>query len=299
MLAEPERKPQTRTEELRLATALHGKTTLQDAIDIFDVSVDDLPGATPSTLPDGDGFSLDESLAIIRPYRGRLSGEQRAIVDEYLDPGEVVAQVQVSGDGAPTVVTGGGGAGPLRIPRASAKAGAPTTPTAPSKPSKPSKPAKPSADKYAAMLLQAVTDWRAFRADILDGYRSFSLVIAEKQSTKHPDWLMSADADLDKKDCTITVWPLTADSTTGDAYLKLIYAHELFHCHQARVEAQYPAGLAARGFRRLGVLRPVPRKAPARPQGLGRVRLVHENRSALWRSGSTTRGHCSRRCVSN
>src|SRR6478735_8342898 len=61
VLAEPERKPQTRTEELRLATALHGKPTLQDAIDIFDVTVDDLPGATPSALPDGDGFSLDES----------------------------------------------------------------------------------------------------------------------------------------------------------------------------------------------------------------------------------------------
>ncbi|MEO7125937.1 MAG: VWD domain-containing protein [Nakamurella sp.] len=73
----------TQTAALEQAIDVTGEPTLQQAIDVFSLTMATLPGASTSTLPTGDGFSPSIALNTIRPLRPQLTAAQRAVVDSF------------------------------------------------------------------------------------------------------------------------------------------------------------------------------------------------------------------------
>lgn len=240
--------PQTRTEEI-LAALSEGPPTLQLAIDAFDVTVADLPGATESTLPDGDGLPLGQAIELIGSARGSLTAAQVAIVDEYT-AGEQVAVVDVPGGAVQT----GQSATTGSTPTDSTTGPAPTT-DAPSPPATTSNglrgplgwtTAAPTYAKLTALLQQTISDWFAYRPTVVNTYAQIVLekLTQQPKGKNLRDALMYVDSAFiaaHPTQCRISVTPLALSGSHSDFYYQVIFAHELFHCHQARVNLRAPA----------------------------------------------------------
>ena len=82
----PAYKPTTRSEELEAETGdPTSDPTLQQAIDMFSVTLTPLPGATKSDLPAGDGVGATVAMDAILDHQDELSAAQAKIVDSFLD----------------------------------------------------------------------------------------------------------------------------------------------------------------------------------------------------------------------
>lgn len=262
VLRTEEEAPRTRTDEI-LAALSTGAPTVQLAIDAFDVSIADLPGATQSALPDGDGLPPGQVMELINSARGSLTAAQVAIIDEYT-AGEQIAVLDVPGGapGGPSAPsTAGGSMTPTTAgtsaPTTTTTAGttAPSTTTASETTPTTSQglrgmlgwaAAAPSEVKLRALLQQTINDWLAYRPAVVNTYAQ---VVLEKL-TKQPkgknlrDALMYVDPAFiaaHPTQCRISVTPLALGGAHSDFYYQVIFAHELFHCHQARVNLRSPA----------------------------------------------------------
>jgi hypothetical protein len=231
-LSVPAFTPSTRTEQLEMALASGAAPTLQQAIDVFAVSMAPIPGATPSTLPNGDGFSATIATNLIEQFRSQLSPAQLAAVDAF--DGVEVATLDADGKDVaastttpppPTTTTGHSG---LAEERAS-------TPPAPSGPAtSPSSTVPPALyARYKALLQQTITDWKAKHPELFTDLNGFVLNMSADQPVgSELVWMNSGELPADRQICKITVFPKTYNGPYNDGDVKFAFAHELFHCVQ-------------------------------------------------------------------
>lgn len=195
--------PTTRTEELTFELSNGAAPTVQQVVDAYDVSVARMPGATPTELPAGDGFAGTYLLGLVDSVRDQLTPAQRAVVEENEPP--AIPVDGVSGDGA-VVAAIGGNFGRSHQPRV-----------------------EPTAETYLPLMRTAIADWRAYRPD---------LTIVRVQMAFAPrnlkNYLMTAHPFRVNGElrCHINVYPLMYSKAQTDDYIKLVFAHELFHCIQ-------------------------------------------------------------------
>lgn len=92
----PEWEPATRTEGIaeRLSS---GEVTAQSAIDALALIADDVPGATPSDLPVGEGFGGYYTRLLIDAVRPDLTPAQATFVEAYYMPGRLVGRIGTDG----------------------------------------------------------------------------------------------------------------------------------------------------------------------------------------------------------
>lgn len=98
-LSAPEFAPATRTDQLKVEIDRSG-TSLQVAIDVFDLTIAPMPGATPSSMPPGPGFSPTYALALINRVRRELSPAQLQVLDSVRDAGVTVGRFDATGKSA-------------------------------------------------------------------------------------------------------------------------------------------------------------------------------------------------------
>ncbi|MCU1400964.1 MAG: von Willebrand factor type protein [Acidimicrobiales bacterium] len=195
--------PATRTEELTLELASGAAPTVQQVVDAYDVSVAAMPGATPTALPPGDGLGGTYVLGLVDAVRDQLTPAQLAVVQESEPP-----PIGLGEGGADSTVATAVGSGFVQSPGARSD---------------------PTAIRYLALMLKAEDDWRAYRPDLT--IMRVQMTLAPKNLKKY---LMTAhpfrlDGELR---CHINVYPTMYGKTQTDDYIKLVFAHELFHCIQ-------------------------------------------------------------------
>ncbi len=91
----PEWEPETRTEQLLSEIGLT-ELTPQQAVDVFALLYPEMPAATPSDLPVGQGLDASYAWMLIRSVMEELTPEQRALVEE-LDAGEPIGHIDADG----------------------------------------------------------------------------------------------------------------------------------------------------------------------------------------------------------
>ena len=208
----PEWKPETRSDELMQAIGT-GTPTVQQAVDAFSVTYLPMPGATPSSLPPGDGVGTQTALRMIEAARGQLAPEQLAVLDS-LDAG-ADSGVLVSATGSDISTT---------------------TSTAPASGLRTS--ARPTldatSDRYLTLLQKAIGDWHTFRPTLPQTPMALVMSTTPAGSadmdTLYPvKWPEPNGADTV---CRIRVFPQLWKSTQPDDVILTAFAHELFHCAQ-------------------------------------------------------------------
>lgn len=236
---------------------------------MFSMSVATLPGASPSALPAGGGFSATVAFAAIEPYLDQLSPEQRSIVDGFdgtviasTEPGshqlvDATGTTDATSTGAGTGITTAGtpttgqtppgtGAGGSNGTSTTGRMAATGTTTATSQP--PATTTAPITRAPAALRLprpqtlgpsahdtalfqQTLDDWVAYRPDLMDRVTGgFRLAV----STKEPKNGAEMDTRMEKgtKTCRVTMYPVYTDGDYKANTAKYVFAHELFHCVQ-------------------------------------------------------------------
>jgi VWD domain-containing protein len=199
----PPWEPATRVEQLasEISNSPTG-ATLQQAIDSFGLLEPDFPGVTPSELPAGEIRSGTSILRLIQSMRGRLTDEQRDVLDAYLAAGSMVARVSPDGEvelDAP-VPTGAQGW---------RRAGSPT-------------PAE-----YGGLLAETRQAWIDHLPDAPGHYYELWFTDAAGGMDAHvPD----GEPDI----CVISVHAEFTDSSPSADTVRWLLAHELFHCMQFR-----------------------------------------------------------------
>ncbi len=103
-LSAPDVAPATETEQLQATLAGTGTPTLAQAIDVFSVSMADMPGASTSTMAAGEGFSATVAMAVIQAHRAELTPAQQAVVDLF--DGTVIASTDHAGGSLQPVTPG-------------------------------------------------------------------------------------------------------------------------------------------------------------------------------------------------
>lgn len=192
--------------------------TLQQAIDGFALTFGGMPGATPSTLPPGDGLGLTYALGIIQPYRAQLDPAQRARLEQV----------------SPTT--------PLAAPASSVTPAGIRPPTLPAAPVP--EPAPPVKARFQAMMEQAAKDWQKYKPEF-DGmsfsieYEPSDLEVASEGGKKAA---MAAWTDSPgSTSCTIHAFLVEWTQPPADDKLRHDFAHEIFHCFQSRWGWDYAA----------------------------------------------------------
>jgi hypothetical protein len=104
----PEWEPTSRTEQISAQIDDEGLTP-QLAIDALSLIVDDVPGASSSDLPPGEGFGGYYTSLLLEEVRADLTQEQRSFVDAYFAEGRHIGTVRADGSiesvGEPTSAT--------------------------------------------------------------------------------------------------------------------------------------------------------------------------------------------------
>jgi hypothetical protein len=256
----PAFKPTTRTGELQVALADGHDPTLQEALDIFDVTMAKMPGATPTSLPDGAGFSATYALQSINEHRLELSPAQLAVVDSFA--GTEVARFDSTGSTVTTTASAttspsSAGTIPTVTPSPTTSSPAPsntlsntttgvtstsdtaslrmTPETSAVEHFAPPVTLAPAAvARYTRLFSDTLKDWTTFRRDLIGVVYGFSLSFSPTQPKE--DNLSNADMatgpSSDQRYCSVTVYPQIINDNVDDAYIKFVFAHELFHCIQ-------------------------------------------------------------------
>lgn len=211
-LSAPEFTPATRTDQLKVEIDRSG-TSLQVAIDVFDLTIAPMPGATPSSMPPGPGFSPTYALALINRVRGELSPAQLQVLDSVQDAGVTVGRFNAPGTSAsasPTSVT------TISYHRALV----PTYPRA-------------MVERYSRLFQKAIEDWHRYRPALLADTAGYTLAFTRLQlRIKGAEAEMSTLPEADPRICAVTVYPALYAHAFPDAFIAFVFAHELFHCAQ-------------------------------------------------------------------
>ncbi len=219
--------PETRSEEL--AVALEGATeiTPQQAVDILGLSLPGLPGQTPSSLPPGDGFGDSVTLHMALGFRDRLSAAQQAVVDPYIDPGTPAATILSDG----TIVRRDGpGESPLEGVHNLRQ------------------PTGPPVDDYATILVNQMARWD----EHLPFHPDVTVDLTFLPAGAPGDGTFAMDATTGAAGvCAIRVYHSwwAGPGSTADA-TGFVFAHELFHCFQAKwnsAASAWPPGWVIEG----------------------------------------------------
>ena len=199
----PAYQPADRTEELAAQIDRAGTPTLQQAIDAMDL-YQDMPGATATTLPKGDGLGATVTLAMIDRAYGQLTPEQRAVVDKVRTG--IVGHVTISADGVMSEPAPGPG-----------RSGAPAS-TATQR-------------RYGELATNVQRAWKAHRPDLPTP--AVTLHFARNDlAAKGGLALMSAlpsGNGAGTATVVITVYPVMYNGAYDDDYIKFTFAHEIFH----------------------------------------------------------------------
>ena len=223
--------PSTRTDELLLdieASAATGGSTVQQAIDAFAATFGgDIPGATPTDLPAGDGVGLTYALGLMREHRSELTVEQTAVLEAAsgypVDGGAAPASASAPAPAAPSAGSGALAA----LPDASTPRVEPTP-----RFRKPMTTAERA--RFERLAGAASADWAAYRPD----FPKFAPRILYSESLVRPPGgepgfaIASADVDAGLTTCKITVYRHGMDMKLDDAGWLSVMAHEVFHCVQ-------------------------------------------------------------------
>lgn len=225
----PDWKPETRSDELMQAIGDGSASpTVQQAIDAFSVSYVPMPGATPSSLPPGDGVGTHTALRLIEAARAQLAPEQLAVLDS-LDAGSTDAVlVPAPGTDTTTLTT-------TPTTTLTTTTDLTTTTAAVSGFRAPARPRlDPIADRYLTLLKKAYGDWHTFRPTMPQ--TPLALVMsptpagpADMDALYPVSWPEPNGADTV---CRIRVYPQLWKSTQPDDVILTAFAHELFHCTQ-------------------------------------------------------------------
>ena len=209
----PEFRPGTRTDELKMLIDRNGDS-LQTAIDVFDLSVTSMPGATATSLPAGRGFTTTYALALIERVRRLLSPAQLGVLDGFESAATAVARFDDSGKPVPVPPRG------QRL-RFDSRTVPPVYPPA-------------MVQRYADAMERALTDWKAYRPELFAGIPGYTLAFTRRQL--RVDGAMAAMSTTpekaDPRVCEITVYPALYSAAQSDAVIAFVFAHELFHCVQ-------------------------------------------------------------------
>jgi hypothetical protein len=218
----PEWVPTTRAEELLQQIADADSPSVQQAVDLFDLTYGGMPGATPFTLPPGDSPGGTYVLSLVRDVRDKLAPEQRAALDA-LDA-SATETVVVDGEGHE-----------IDPPSSSPASSSPAT-SAPATAiglafntsRHTSKPSGRSAltSRLLSQMLQAQSDWRTSHPEL-------PVTPIRMQVMTWPDGKTLMDAQPDGSQpqrCLVRVYPVAPGTT--DSALQVEFAHELFHCMQ-------------------------------------------------------------------
>ncbi|GAA5200372.1 VWD domain-containing protein [Microbacterium jejuense] len=197
--------PSTRTEQLLTeidASLADGGTTAQQAIDAFALYFDDVPGASPSALPDGDGPGLTYTLQLMEQHRSELTPEQVARLDAahgVPDPDEAPASLT----SLVQPVTGW-------LPPSDERA------------------------RLRRLVALAMKDWRQYQP----GWGELVphlLYSDEVVDVPLMEGAAAASAELSGSAsgvCDITVYRDGVEPAADDDWWRYAFAHELFHCYQ-------------------------------------------------------------------
>lgn len=210
-LSAPEFVPANRTDQLKVEIDRSG-TSLQVAIDVFDLTIAPMPGATPSSMPPGPGFSPTYALALITRVRRELSPAQLQVLDSVRDAGVTVGRFDATGKSA-SVSSSSATISYLR-------AQVPNYPPA-------------MVARYNRLFEKALDDWRRYRPELLADTAGYSVAFTGFQlRVKGADAEMSTLPEADPRYCGVTVYPALYDHVFSDAFIAFVFAHELFHCAQ-------------------------------------------------------------------
>jgi hypothetical protein len=202
--------PETRTEELSVAIGETDQPTVQQAVDAYALLDPDMPGATPSDLPPGDGLGTTFTRGLIESVRDRLAPEQREVIDRsFAAPSddEVAGVVEVDDLTAPDDPAASGSSGFARAGRPGAEQ--PRT-------------------RYLRLLSEALSLWLQHRPDLPHRSAQLALMRTEIDGGGMDAWLNSGTSGP----CTIRVSRSFWRASRPDEEIRFYFAHELFHCVQ-------------------------------------------------------------------
>ncbi len=201
--------PKTRTDELALALASGEPATVQQAVDVFDLVYSDMPGATPSELPAGEGFGTTYALNLIESVRKELAPQQVDALDA-LDAA-VVESAQIGGvqpvEGKPTA------SGFIRPGGRGAKAPALLAGVM---------------EQYLPIATTVWNDWQAYKPS----FPKPVLVLEVMSSASSPGDMDSFPLPADPKKCRVRIFPKMYVPNPSTDNIKTAFAHEVFHCIQ-------------------------------------------------------------------
>lgn len=206
----PAWQPETRTEELALALSEGSELTVQQAVDAYALLNSEMPGATPSDLPVGEGFDATYALRLLDSVRDRLAPEQLAVLDAALHVGpadELAGTITL--DGEPT-------GGPDATGPNGFAAGRPTS------------GARRQSARYVRLAQEMLTAWLSYRPQL--PHRSAAIRMMARDIDGG-----GMDADLPSGTggpCEIRVSKSFWNSSQSDDKVRFYFAHELFHCVQ-------------------------------------------------------------------
>lgn len=211
----PEFRPGTRTEELKMLIDRNG-SSLQTAVDVFDLSITPMPGATATSLPPGRGFTITYALALIERVRPLLSPARLEVLDGFESAATAVARFDDSGKPVPVGV-------PLRGQglRFDSRTVPPVYPPA-------------MVQRYADAMEKALIDWKAYQPKLFAEIPGYTMAFTRRQ-LRVAGALAAMSTTPEKADpavCEITVYPALYSAAQSDAVIAFVFAHELFHCVQ-------------------------------------------------------------------
>jgi von Willebrand factor type D domain len=231
-LSAPAYQPTTRTEELEAETAdPTSEPTLQQAIDMFSVTITPLPGATQTDLPAGEGVGATVAMDAILEHIDELSSAQAKIVDSFVDAPyvELDATGKQIGSTLPgESATTARGFAPSEVSRVAHKN--PLTSESQS-----------YYDHYLPILAGVIADYHQKLPTLIAGVTGYWLsVLDETPADEDGALLFSGLAPGQPGVCHINVLHEFIERGYSDEDAKFSFAHEIFHCIQRTISPDRP-----------------------------------------------------------
>ncbi len=227
-LSAPAYKPMTRSEELEAETAdPTSDPTLQQAIDMFSATITPLPGATPSSLPAGEGVGATIAMDAIQDHLDELTLAQAAIVDPFLNAPYIELDANgkeigstLPGEASTHAPAGVGGllAGPIL------REGETTPET------------KAYYEHYRPILDQVIADYHAKLPTMIAGVTGYYLSVLDATPADEDGALLfSGIVPHVPGICHVNLLQKFIEDGYSDEDAKFAFAHEVFHCVQATI----------------------------------------------------------------
>lgn len=195
--------------------------TVQQAVDAYALLNADMPGATPSDLPPGDGLGATFTRRLVESARGRLVLAQQAMVDAaYATPDEddIVGTADVDDVADLTFTSAPDSSGPE-----SSDGSGPAGFGGSRRPQ-----AERPAVRYLRLLQETLAEWVRYRPDLPHRNAILAMMPTEIDGGGMDAWLDGGTAGP----CTIRVSRSFWRRSRPADEIRFFFAHELFHCVQ-------------------------------------------------------------------